>query len=301
MDCLLHETCEHGQLSCDCERCWTHNAQCPGRYDAGAINITDTSEREEYPVVFRRDFRPERLSLNNEPERNADLYCSETLRNSTAETTWQGQYTQNTTRRNNQYIAEGTQLSVRSGTFTFGGFHFPTVGSDEWAFYLRQFDEYQQSEDSKRFIERHIRRVRDELRSSQNMDNNGMGERSPDLVRDNNPGRSNQDNNTEPTKYNRCKKRLFSTVEETSIHPIEPPSTPNRASCSTAKRGKFSKAGPEQGGGKKTKGSDHSTAGKEKEVDGSKYNRGTSGIGRGRPVEYSDSEDSDTSASGEYQ
>lgn len=107
----------------------------------------------------------------------------------------------------------GTQLSVRTGTSTPTGFHFPTPGSREWAKHIRGLNQYKQSEDKKRFIERFIRDTRRELSTSQNMDRNWERKRKRNELSDDNNRGSDTGNYTSPSKYSRPDCRFQCNME----------------------------------------------------------------------------------------
>ena len=119
----------------------------------------------------RPDLQQGGSANHNQQERDCNLYCSETLRSTVSENP-QGQpgHLGRTDTADNPYCAEGTRLSDSPGATTFSGFHFPAVGSTEWACYLRQFNKHLQSTNQTETIPTDNRRTGGELPAMDHVD-----------------------------------------------------------------------------------------------------------------------------------
>lgn len=203
MFCLKHNECEHRRVKCDCRDCWYEESQCEYQYDCGI--------REGLGLAARRAKR--RLSFHSESARDNDFHCSETLCNSAEFKTPERTTTQRTIRGSEEHRFKSTQLSIRSGTPEIVGFHFPVVGSEEWESYIRLLDEYKQSEDKARSIERHIRSIRDQLRTSGNVDTTRYDKGYSDMLRNVDEGSSDHRSDDGSTGYRFTPERTSTAVE----------------------------------------------------------------------------------------
>ena len=212
MFCLKHISCNHGVVECTCNVCWNHDRQCDWCY---TDNTTSTSDSTEQPVVLGGRDREGELANNNEPQGYENLYCTETLCNSA--TFAERDNNERTNRGHQAYLPQSTQLSVRPGTAEYTGFHFPITGSDEWAYYIRNIDEYQQSEDKKRLINNYIEHART-IYTEYNMDNDRrQGELHNELFNEQYRGGNNSMHDS-AERPSTSKGTIQSTVDKEGIH-----------------------------------------------------------------------------------
>lgn len=168
MDCTEHYDCDHGEVRCQCGICWKEEHQCEYAYDAtGEIGGQYTPQ---YTGSLTANFGTTKLANDNEHKGNENIYCSETLCDTITTTPRKGTYIGRTITSHKRHRPTSTQLSICPGTFKYTGFHFPTPGSEEWAYHIHNINEYKQSEDKKRFILEHIESFKRKLDTTNNMD-----------------------------------------------------------------------------------------------------------------------------------
>lgn len=232
MNCTEHSTCDHGRVKCDCAKCWKQEHQCEYTYNA---ETTTDEFGDEHDSTVGTSGTKRGMANDKKRKRNENLYCTETLRDSAATSTWKTPHNETTDIRREEYSPKSTQLSIRSGTSSPIGFHFPNPGSREWSKYIRGIDEYQQSEDKKRFIEHYIRSAQRELQTNQNMDRNRKRERCRDESTNNDDRRGNKRDKRSTSKYTRSNSELRTDVEnKKKIHNSGTQRRKSRNSSSTA-------------------------------------------------------------------
>lgn len=217
MQCSIHSECEHQREAwCDCAKCWKFEHQCEYAYDAA--NISERIGDENTGIVAARRQQRE-LADDIKRKGYNNLYCTETLHNSITTPTWKKTYNEGTNTRDQELSPKSTQLSIRSGASTPIGFHFPDPGSGEWERYIYNLNEYKQSKDKKRFIERFIRDCRTKLQTDKNMDRNWQRGRSGDKPTNDNERRNDTSNNGSETIDSGPNGELQSNMEnEEKIH-----------------------------------------------------------------------------------
>lgn len=202
--CYTHSTCEHHILFCQCIECWTHCAQCPDIFDAETPD-TPLSSTDGQLDVARPNRNKRRLSILREQSRNEDLYCTETLHNSSDFKSPTEQHREQS-RRGNFIIETGdypcTQLSICPRTLKELGFHFPTPGTEQWKRYISLLNQHQQSEIEERSNRGFIKSIRRKLFTKKNMDTNRISESTTKSVRNRIDRFGIDDNNSETGKSN---------------------------------------------------------------------------------------------------
>lgn len=234
--CIKHSNCEHQSIKCQCNKCWTHEHQCEYVYDTE--NSTDIRESKKHTVDLATRRRQRKVANNNESTGNENLHCSETLCDS-IEINIEKRTNDNerANRRNSRYSGEGTQLSIRSGTTEPISFHFPTPGSDEWAYYIHKLDEYQQSEDKKRFIEQYIGHFK-QLYHNSYLDNIGQHRQHIDELSNQYDGRHNSRVHNSTGTIGRIQNIQNRTMEGERVHNNESLVQKQRHSSTTDKKTK---------------------------------------------------------------
>lgn len=148
--CLLHEECEHFEIYCECNQCYTEEAQCQFLFEEKIDN-----KKNGRPKVYELGLdgpKDESLRLANhyEPQEQPDLYCTEEICDTAIEK--RGKTPQ---RRNSQGIEFQTdseiypQLQIRERTPELLYFSFPDTGSNEHRRYIHIANKHFKSVDKK--------------------------------------------------------------------------------------------------------------------------------------------------------
>lgn len=153
----------------------------------------------------------------NERKGSNDLYCTEMLHDSTGTSSKRSAHIERTNTSDKQYRSQGTRLSIRSGTTLPIGFHFSSPGSGEWTYYLHNFEQYKQLEDTKKSLNEYIGNFKRKLDTGKDMDRNSNGNKRSSDIQDENDGGSNNSYSFGTKRIKRLKNKssgLFQNEEK---------------------------------------------------------------------------------------